>query len=298
MTDAFSSSWDSDKINEGQWEETAQGIDEYIEVGNSLWALIDIKDVSIPDGIAFLDGIVRLDSEIFYKENKARLRLFSLASGICEMRPNIYNSFEAFKSIKTKKIAIPDKEIPKNQIIVKDAKYDLVAKDQDHLVLLKQLEYESLMDYTKNASAEIIIWDGSLPITFSGLDNKLVFGFIKSHRKYFVSPKNLELLYEIRAFQRTPIIHYTSQDQKNFYYTWYTTLNNDITGLVRIETLANMDIEKTSSLANVICVILRKFASSPLYEERAPQNLAPISALESYLRAYLGYYFFDAPMFA
>lgn len=295
MTDAFHSSWDSDKINENQWEETAQGRDEYIEI--SRWTLIEVKDVDIADDIAFLDGIVRVDDEIFYKENKARLRLFSLASGICEMRPNVYNNFEAFKSIKTKKIAIPDKDIPKNQIIVKDAKYDLVAKDQDHLVLLKQLEHETLIDYVSHSHAKIIIWDGSLPITFSGLDSKLVFGFIKSHRKYFVNSKNRELLYEIRAFQRTPIVHYTSQDQKNFYYTWYTTLNNDITGLVRIETLANMDIKEASYLANTICVILRKFASSPLYEQRAPQNLAPISALERYLRAYLGYYFFDAPMF-
>lgn len=295
MTDTFNSSWDSDKINENQWEETAQGIDEYVETSH--WTLIEAKDVDISDDIAFLDGIVRLDSEIFYKENKSRLRLFSLASGICEMKPNFYNDFEAFKSIKTKKIAIPDKEIPKNQIIVKNAKYDLVAKDQDHLVLLKQLEYETLIDYVSYSHTRFIIWDGSLPITFSGLDSKLVFGFIKSHRKYFVNPQNLELLYEIKAFQRTPIIHYTSQDQKNFYYTWYTTLNNDITGLVRIETLANIDIKEASYLANAVCVILRKFASSPLYEQRAPQNLAPISALERYLRAYLGYYFFDAPVF-
>ncbi|GAB6077576.1 hypothetical protein [Hydrogenobaculum acidophilum] len=298
MTDAINSYWDSDKINENQWEETVQGLDEYIEVGTSHWALIDIKDVSIPEEIAFLDGIVRLDSEMFYKEDKARLRLFSLASGVCEMKLGVYNSFEAFKSIKTKNIAIPDKDISKKYTVVKHIKYEITSKDKDHLALLKQLEHESLVDYAKTSPTKFIMWDGSLPITFLGLEDKWVFGIIKSHRKYFVSPKNLELLYEIKAFQRTPIIHYTSQDQRNFYYTWYTTLNNDITGLVRIETLANMSIKEASSLANTVCTILQRFASSPLYEQRAPQNLAPISALESYLRSYLGYYFFDIPSFA
>jgi len=55
MIDAFNSSWDSDKINENQWEETAQGIDEYIETSH--WTLIEVKDFDISDDIAFLDGI-------------------------------------------------------------------------------------------------------------------------------------------------------------------------------------------------------------------------------------------------
>ncbi len=296
MKDILNSFWDTEKINENQWEETAQGLNEYIEKED--WTLINFEDFDAVESVAFLDGIVRLDGEIFHKETKARIRLFSLASGVCEMKNGVYNDFEAFKSIKTKKIAIPDKDLPKKYIIVRESRYEITSKDEDHLVLLKQLEYESLMDYKERSATRLIIWDGALPIVFSGIDGKIICGIIKSHRKYFVSPQNLELLYEIKPFQRTPIIHYSNQELKRFYYTWYTTLNEDITGLVRVETLADMDVKEASKLANNVCAILRRFASSPIYEQRAPQNLAPVSALESYLRSYLGHYFFDSPIFA
>ncbi len=292
MDDVLSSFWDSEKIAEQNWEETSQNIDEYIEL--SEWKLIDLDCEPHNEKIAFLDGVLRLDTEVFDINTKARIKLFSLASGICELIPRSYNSFEAFKSIKTKKIAIPDKDINHKKISIREY-YDLLSKETNHLSILKATEQESLLDY--KGDAPFIIWDGSLPITFRGLQDKHVFGLIKSHRKYFMDDKNLELTYNIKTFQRTPIIHYTSQDTDKFYYTWYTTLNSNITGLVRIEILADMDIQDASKMANDISCYLRFFASDPIYEERAPQNLAPISALETYLRAYIGYHFVDKPKF-
>lgn len=294
MEDLNALNWDPDKIDSQNWEATAQVKDEYVELKK--WELIKIDKINIKHKIAFLDGIVKSDPDIFDISTKSRIKLFNLASGICEIIPYSYNDFNAFKSIKTKKIAIPDKDIPYSKIKVRNS-YELLPKETDYLSILKQLEHESLLDYT--GDAKFIIWDGSLPITFDGLKDKYVFGLIKSHRRYFMSNDNLEFLYEIKAFERTPIIYYTytSQDVKKYYYTWYTTLNNNITGLVRIEMLADVKIEEASKIADKISYYLRFFASDPIYEDRAPQNLAPISTLERYLKYYIGYHFVDKAKF-
>jgi len=290
----LSSQWEEGMLDEAQWEETAQSIEEHIEKSFSEWCLIDIKEEAVSfDKIAFLDGIQRTDGDIFDTKEKVRFKLFSLASGICEIKYGVFNDFDAFKSIKTKKIAIPDKNIEKDYIKIGNAFYNICQELQDKQ--LKNLEYESLIDYMKNSDTKIVVWDGSLPfvINQTELEDRLIFGLIKSHKKYFTK-EHLDIIYDIKAYQRSPIIHYTDQ-AKYFYYTWYTTLNDNMTGLVRIETLANMDIKKASHLANNISFVLRYFASSPLYDQRAPQNIAPIGSLESYLRAYIGHYFFDVP---
>ncbi len=295
MMDSINSQWLSDYIEDEQWEKTSQILEEDVELKE--WKFINFEEYEIKGKIAFLDGVIKLDDDIFDTKTKTRIKIFSLASAVCEIGIGLYNTFDAFKSLKTKRVAIPDKDMDKNYIRLKDKTYGIMPKGYDHISVLKALEQESLTDYIKNANTNIIIWDGSLPITFKDSADKKVFGFIKTHKKYFMSEEHLPMLFEITSYQRTPIIYYTPEG-KTYYYTWYSTLNENVSGLVRLETLANEDVKYVSDMANYTSYMLRMFASSPIFEKRAPQNLSPISALESFLKAYLGYHFVDIPVFS
>ena len=195
MSEILNSNWNNDMLTIDQWEETAQSIDEYVELKE--WNLIKLN-LSPIEKVAFVDGIVRLDTEIFDRHTKARIKLISLASGVCEINPFSYNDFNAFKNIKTKKIAISDKAINYKSIYSSHANYELIQVDSNYLTILKNMEQESLSEYTTSTDTSIIVWDGSLPITFKGIPNKYVFGLIKSHKKYFISDKNLQLIYDIK----------------------------------------------------------------------------------------------------
>jgi hypothetical protein len=77
-------------------------------------------------------------------------------------------------------------------------------------------------------------------------------------------------------------------------YSWYLRLANrraidhPWAGLVRIETSDAVGLTPAVQLADVTTQHLPDFASSPIRDPRAPQNLYPIGALEDRLRRQLG----------
>ncbi len=110
------------------------------------------------------------------------------------------------------------------------------------------------------------------------------------HRRYLPAPQS-DLLSELRPGTRTPmfVIPY-----KDALYSWYTRLaepgpiDHSLAGVVRLETMASIGIEAAVRLADLTTVHLPRFASSPIWDARAPQNLYPFAALEQRLRHELG----------
>jgi hypothetical protein len=77
-------------------------------------------------------------------------------------------------------------------------------------------------------------------------------------------------------------------------YSWYLRLapqrviDGTMAGLVRLEVAAVDGVESARGLAELTARVLPAFAPVPGRDARAPQNLYPISALESRLRHRLG----------
>lgn len=134
----------------------------------------------------------------------------------------------------------------------------------------------------------LVIVDGRLRFTPSG---GFAVGMTKTlHREYLPSPQS-SLVRELRPGARTPVFEIPYHDPL---YSWYTRLaepsriDHCLAGVVRLETMASVGIERAAWLADLTTVHLPRFASSPIWDSRAPQNLYPFAALENRLRHELG----------
>jgi hypothetical protein len=65
-------------------------------------------------------------------------------------------------------------------------------------------------------------------------------------------------------------------------------VDSALAGLLRLETSAGLDRPAVVALADLSARTLPRFASDPVRDPRAPQNLYPVGALEGRLRHLLG----------
>ena len=77
-------------------------------------------------------------------------------------------------------------------------------------------------------------------------------------------------------------------------YAWYSRLVplrspwHDHAGVVRCEVPAGIGIDAAVALADSVAALLPRFAGRPT-DPRAPQNLAPVGGLETWLRHRMGH---------
>lgn len=134
----------------------------------------------------------------------------------------------------------------------------------------------------------LVIADGRLRFAPAGGS---AVGLTKTlHQRYLGAPQ-AGLLPELRPRTRTPLFEIRYKDAL---YSWYTRLaepgpiDHGLAGVVRLETMASIGIEAAVRLADLTTIHLPRFASSPIWDARAPQNLYPFAALEQRLRHELG----------
>ncbi len=114
-------------------------------------------------------------------------------------------------------------------------------------------------------------------------------GHIKTHRGTYLPASVARVIGDLRAGQRTPLFRIDGSWSR---YAWYLRLpgsvEHDWSAIVRGEAPADLGPEEAIALADVAAATLPRFASSPVRDPRAPQNLVPIGGLETALRHRLG----------
>ena len=114
-------------------------------------------------------------------------------------------------------------------------------------------------------------------------------GLVKSHRvDYLDDPSLRRVRSGLVAGQRTPVFALDSGWQR---WSWYVRVAGTEWGwggLVRCEASAQAALDRVVELADLSARALPRFASSPVKDPRAPQNLVPIGSLERWLRHRLG----------
>ncbi|MDF5711249.1 MAG: hypothetical protein PUP90_27155 [Nostoc sp. S4] len=137
----------------------------------------------------------------------------------------------------------------------------------------------------------LVIRDGPL-----GYESPIsTLGYIKTMHKQFLPEKYAALLWKLLPGQRTPIF----EIKDRFQYSWYLKSGDyqhspqqfgyhDLHGIVRLELSSKIDIEIVKEIANQTCYLIPNYASHPSRDPRAPQNLAPVSALEHELGRRMG----------
>jgi hypothetical protein len=140
-----------------------------------------------------------------------------------------------------------------------------------------------------DAGYPLVVVDG--PLGFWPTRHSSVVGLVKTiHKQYLASPQ-LDLLARVEPGERTPLF---CIERDRSAYSWYLRLSprrpieHPWAGLVRLEALEFVGKDTAMQLANLTAGLLPGFASSPIRDPRAPQNLYPVGALEDHLRRRLG----------
>jgi hypothetical protein len=137
-------------------------------------------------------------------------------------------------------------------------------------------------------TADLVVSDG--PLTYFAEGPAL--GMVKRQSRSYLDPERGRVLAALRVGERSPIFKLGEQRLER--YSWYLRLadrrpiDGAMAGVVRLEVAARDGLDAARDLADLAGAVLPRFAPRPGRDPRAPQNLFPISALESVLRHRLG----------
>ncbi len=118
-------------------------------------------------------------------------------------------------------------------------------------------------------------------------------GYIKHLSRFYLPSDGLELLRRLPPGARTPLFALHSA-RRFARYSWFLRLTAlgagapPLSGIVRLEVSETVGLETARRLADGTAWALPRFVRSRGTDPRAPQNLAPIGALEAQLRRRLG----------
>jgi hypothetical protein len=148
-----------------------------------------------------------------------------------------------------------------------------------------------LAAYIADQSDCLVLCDG--PISFLDLKRSPIIGVIKRFSRLYLDPEYESLLPRLQPAQRTPIFGIADATGRTRLYAWYLRLAalrpawHDHAGLVRCEVAAAFGIRDAIRVADQVTAFLPTYAGRPS-DPRAPQNLAPIGGLETWLRHRMG----------
>ncbi len=121
-----------------------------------------------------------------------------------------------------------------------------------------------------------------------------VVGVVKRWSRGYLEPWYEALVAALGPGERTPLFALAEPDADFERYAWYVRIAplrlawHDRAGVVRCETRAGVGLERAIELADRVSALLPSFAGRPS-DPRAPQNLAPVGALEAWLQHRLGH---------
>jgi hypothetical protein len=125
-----------------------------------------------------------------------------------------------------------------------------------------------------------------------------VVGYVKRIQQWYVGPEEIELLPTLRAGERTPIFEIPPPPSEgnpgDGRYSWFLRIAelgahfHPLGGVMRLEAHASLPLASAVALADETARLMPRLASSPVRDPRAPHNLVPVAALESWLTHLLG----------
>ena len=269
-------------------------VDEHVELPGA-WQPIPGTDDDV-DVVAFVDGVRRIDARLTLEDGDG-----PPVSGIC--------GTYAVGSVSW------DRTIPVSEVT--HAHVDRVAifgsgKGAPMPALAPELSYrsesiagtdpagliQSLHGQMRKAEATLseelakggtfVVADG--PINDLSATEKV--GFIKTHRRPYLSDERIGIVGALEAGERPPLflIGAGGAYPRDSWYFRLTDVDHGHawSGIARAEVSSHLDLTTAQRMADRVTAVLPAVASEPHIDPRAPQNLVPIAALETELRRRMG----------
>lgn len=274
-------------------------VDPYAEKPPGEWAPIQPEPRHLPDCVAFVDGVQRVEMRVIGDDDGRVVygALTSLAVGTTFYKSGA-GSCEPGQTERVLALADGGGDAGDMRVAVGRAELDFQPRSShmtgfvgvyDALTSARRDAETRLGEELVRTGCPLVIVDGRL--NFSSSRNTMAVGLIKTMQKQYLQNSELAVLSNLTTGTRTPI--FAIQRDRSV-YSWYVRLadrrpiDHPWAGLARLETTDALGIHGTTALADVTAQHLPRFASTPQWDARAPQNLYPIAALESVLRRRLG----------
>jgi len=283
-----------------QLDEDEQGITADVDpsVETNEWRPLEPQFVGRPDTIAFIDGVQRVEMRIIGQNNGKTVygAFASVAVGAAVMRGAVC-SVDARPPRRI--LALSDGEthpvvsVPCGTMTLdfepESTHVSGVAASQEAVQNTRRTAEIALGEELDERGYDMVVVDGRL--NWQPKRKAMVIGLVKTIHKRYLEGEQAAVIGKLAPKTRTPLFR-IGRDQA--VYSWYLRLapNRPIdhpwSGVVRVETLESIGIEAAVRLADLTTCHLPEFASSPIHDPRAPQNLTPIGGLEEHLRHSLG----------
>ena len=133
----------------------------------------------------------------------------------------------------------------------------------------------------------LVVVDG--PLNFVRSRDVALLGYVKTHYRALLPPDQHSRVQELAAGERSSLFL-----KRPDIYSCYLRLSppppfaGPWSGIARLEIPASVGLDAAIDAADRAALLLPRFAGVPHKDPRAPQNLQPVSKLESHLRRLLG----------
>lgn len=268
----------------------AGSVDADVEVGADDWAPRSPTGVVASGEVAFVDGVRRIEGQLWLSRPGERTRqalAASIGAGVvrCTATAATITTCEVQRLLLGPAGVIEHLDTDAGRFVARPVADDdpdtLRAGVQERL---RRLERRVLEDA---ADADLVVVDGPLD---AALTVERAVGYVKSHHVGYLDEPVVGTVAALDAGQRTPLFLITSSWTR---YAWYLRLPyggdaHPWAGVVRCEASADLPRAEVVALADRVAATLPRFASQPHTDRRAPQNLHPIGGLERELTHRLG----------
>ena len=274
-----------------------------VERPTAQWGPVDAAPgVQGPDTVYFVDGVRRVDAQLWIHESTSSAspaQCASYAAGVVRCSPLGAQIIVWEVARMVAGLAADGADITTPMGAYRYAQVTPTHVGQDPTAALSNAVQQSMqateMQLTaavqdESGEAGLVIADGAIG------RNHLpgVVGLIKTHSRAFLPPTVNPIVSQLDAGQRTPVFRLENpENQTDLHrYSWYLRLScppgAPWAGIVRLECSGTVTPDQAVLLANLSQVTVPKYASEGYKDSRAPQNLYPIGGLERALRRRLG----------
>ena len=280
----------------GPVEETGIQVDPTVESAD--WSR-PIEPAGRPGGgpLLFVDGVRRVELRVLAEDGGRRAWGLAGSYGVGAVRSDARATFE--RTIVGRILAVGG-AIATSDLVVRGGaagpvSFRAIAVPGDDPAAPLQVLQNEMREAEGRLAAELapdglVMADG--PLHYPHEPGAAVVGIAKRMLMSYLVDEPAALLPRLAPGGRTPLFALGRQVLDRF--AWYQRLVplrepwHDLSGIIRCEVRMALGIARARVLADRVAVELPRFAGRPGIDPRAPQNLAPVGALEAELRRRLG----------
>jgi hypothetical protein len=278
-------------------EEPSGAVDATVETSNWSSPLSGRCPDTCP--IWFVDGVRRVELRLVAQDAGRRAAglfgSYAVGTVVCDGR-STFGEHRVYRAIVVGGGLIPPRvEVTAgNHVLSFDPTTEQSPDHNAALAGLQRLMREAeahLAARTELPPDAVALIDG--PLAFYEEPGHAVVGVSKRFVRQYLGPDEESLLTRLDPGQRTPVFALLDLAGNPWRYSWYSRIApvrvpwHDRAGIVRCEVGAAVGMSRAAELAELVTDLLPRFAGRA-WDPRTPQNLAPVAALETWLRHRMG----------